>query len=108
MSYPGAPSRRHHKRVETPEGVWVLWKSGRAEDISRVKDFGVGGIFVETRKVCDIGSAVELHFLVQDGEIRASASVRFVIQGSGMGLQFKAVRAEDQECFTAMARRLIM
>src|SRR5208283_363305 len=27
-------SRRHNKRVETPQGVWVLWRCGRTEDTS--------------------------------------------------------------------------
>ena len=100
-------SRRHHKRVETPEGGWVLWKCGRIEDTSRVRDLGVGGLFIETKKVCPIHATVELHFLVQDGEIRASATVRFVTAGSGMGLQFKTVRGEDQQRFAAMIKRLI-
>jgi len=100
-------SRRHHKRVETPDGVWVLWKCGRAEDTSRVKDLGVGGVFVETKKACPVGGTVDLHFLVPDGEVRASATVRFVLSGVGMGLQFKAVRGEDQTRFASMIKRII-
>ena len=96
-----------HKRVQTPNGVWVLWKCGRIEDRSRVKDLGVGGLFIETKKVCPINATVELHFLVQDGEIRASATVRFTTSDSGMDLQFKTVRGEDRERFAAMLKRLI-
>jgi hypothetical protein len=103
-----AKSRRHHKRIETPEGVWVLWKCGRTEDTSRVKDLGVGGLFIETKKVCPVDATVELHFLVQDGEIRASATVRFITQGVGMGVQFKTIRSEDQQRFAAMIRRIIV
>ena len=100
-------SQRQHKRVETPEGVWVLWRCGRTEDTSRVKNLSVGGLFVETNKVCPINATVELDFLVQDGEIKARAIVRFVTAGRGMGLQFKSVRSEHQERFTAMIKRLI-
>ena len=100
-------SRRQHKRIPTPDGVWVLWKCGRTEDTSRVKDLGVGGVFVETKKTCPVGGTVELHFLVPDGEVRASATVRFVLSGTGMGLQFKAVRGEDQARFTTMMKRII-
>ena len=67
----------------------------------------MGGLFVETRKVCPVGATVDLHFLVEDGEIRASATVRYVKDGSGLGLQFKAVRSEDQVRFAAMVKRLI-
>ena len=100
-------SRRHHRRVETPEGVWAFWRCGRTEDTSRVRDLSVGGLFIETRKVCPVGATVELHFLVQDGEIRANAMVRYVKAGSGLGLQFETVRNEDQTRFARMVKRLM-
>jgi hypothetical protein len=100
-------SRRHHRRVETPEGVWAIWRCGRTEDTSRVRDLSVGGLFIETRKVCPVGATVELHFLVQDGEIRANATVRYVKAGSGLGLQFETVRGEDQSRFATMVKRLM-
>jgi len=67
----------------------------------------VGGLFIETRKVCAVDATVELHFLVEDGEIKANATVRYVKGGSGMGLQFKTVRGQDQACFAAMIKRLV-
>jgi hypothetical protein len=100
-------SRRHHQRVETPQGVLVVWRCGRIEDTSRVKDVSVGGLFIETRKVCPVDATVKLHFLVPDGEIAADATVRYARAGSGLGLKFKAVRSEDRERFATMIRRLI-
>ena len=100
-------SRRHHRRVETPEGVWAIWRCGRTEDTSRVRDLSVGGLFIETHKVCPVGATVELHFLVQDGEIRANATVRYVKAGSGIGLKFETVRSEDQARFATMVKRLM-
>lgn len=100
-------SRRHHRRVETPQGVWAIWRCGRTEDTSRVKDLSVGGLFIETRKACPVGATVELHFLVEDGEIRANATVRYVKAGSGLGLQFETVRGEDQARFATMVKRLM-
>jgi hypothetical protein len=99
-------SRRHHKRVETPQGVSAFWRCGRVEDTSRVKDLSVGGLFIETLKVCPVDATVELHFLVEDGEIKATATVRYVKAGSGLGLQFKTVRSEDQARFSTMIKRL--
>jgi hypothetical protein len=101
-------SRRHHRRVETPEGVWAFWRCGRTEDTSRVRDLSVGGLFIETRKVCPVGATVELHFLVQDGEIRANATVRYVKAEGGLGLQFETVRNEDQTRFATMVKRLML
>jgi hypothetical protein len=100
-------SRRRSKRVETPQGVWVFWRCGRMEDTSRVRDLSVGGLFVETLKVCPVDSTVELHFLVEDGGINANAIVRYVQPQTGIGLQFKSVRGEDQVRFSKMIKRLI-
>jgi hypothetical protein len=99
-------SRRHHKRVENPPGVWVYWRCGRNEDTSRVRDIGVGGIFIETKKILPIEATVELNFLVEDGGIVAKATVRYVLPGVGAGLQFKNVRTEDQPQFAAMMKRI--
>jgi hypothetical protein len=67
----------------------------------------VGGLFIETLKVCPVGATVELHFLVEDGEVRATATVRYVKAGSGLGLQFKTVCPEDQQRFATMIKRLL-
>jgi PilZ domain-containing protein len=72
-----------------------------------VKDLSVGGLFIETLKACPIDATVELHFLVEDGEIRANATVRYVKAGKGIGLQFKTVRSEDQARFSTMVKRLL-
>src|SRR5271169_614134 len=100
-------SRRHQRRVETPQGVCVFWQCGRTEDTSRVKDARTGGLFIETLKVCPVGATVKLHCLVEDGQITADATVRYVKAGSGLGLKFKTVRSEDQVRLAAMIRRLI-
>ena len=107
MKKQAVASRRHHERVETSQGVWVIWKCGRIEDTSRVRDVSVGGLFIETLKVCPVDASVKLHFLVEDGEITADATVRYVKSGSGLGLKFKCVRSEDQLRFAIMIRRLI-
>ena len=57
--------------------------------------------------MCPVDATVELHFLVEDGEITASATVRYVSAGSGIGLQFKTVRGEDQIRFASMVKRLV-
>ena len=96
-------SRRH---VETPQGVWVLWKCGRTEDTSKVKDLRVGGLFIETSKACPVDATVELHFLVLHKKVRATATVRYILPGKGLGLQFKGIRHEDQARFSAMIKRV--
>ena len=67
----------------------------------------VGGLFIETRKVCPVDATVKLYFLVEDGEITADATVQYVTAGTGLGLKFKSVRNEDHERFATMITRLI-
>jgi PilZ domain len=100
-------SRRHHKRIETPQGVWVVWWCGRIEDTSRVRDLSARGLFIETSKICPVNSVVNLHFLVEVGEITAKATVRYVKTGVGLGLQFETIRSEHQARFSAMIKRLL-
>ena len=82
----------------------ALWRRGRTEDTSRVTDLSVGGLFIETLKVCPVDATVKLRFLVEDGEITADATVRYVKAGSGLGLQFKTVRSEDEVRFPTMTK----
>jgi len=100
------PSRRHYPRVETPHEVWVYWNCKGREDTSRVRDLSMGGLFVETEEARDVDTKVRLDFLVQEGKIRAEAVVWHVKPGSGLGLRFTALTAEDGPRLTALMTRL--
>ena len=100
------PSRRHYPRVETPHEVWVYWNCKGREDTSRVRDLSTGGLFVETEEARDVDTTIRLDFLVQEGQIRAEAVVRHVKPGSGLGLRFTALTAEDGPRLTALVTRL--
>jgi hypothetical protein len=100
------PSRRLNSRVESKNGVWVYWECNGDRDVSRVKDMSVGGLFIETPRKKGLGAAANLHFLVQEGQIRANAIVRHVKPGGGLGLKFKAVSEKDRPHLAALMRRL--
>jgi hypothetical protein len=100
------PSRRLYSRVETPENVWVYWNcSGRA-DVSPVQNMSMGGLFLKTTAAKPVGSVVNLHFLVQEGQIRADAAIKYVTPGCGMGMKFAAVSQEDRPRLAALMTRL--
>ena len=101
-----SPSRRLSTRVETPQHVWVFWRCDGRDDVARVRDLSVGGVFIETPKPKEIGVATNLHFLVQEGQIRADAMVRHAVDGRGLGLKFTAVREEDRPKLIALMSRL--
>jgi len=47
-----------------------------------------------------------LHFLVQEGEIRADAVVRHARSGLGLGLKFTALGEQDRPKLAALVTRL--
>jgi hypothetical protein len=66
----------------------------------------MGGLFLKTPRVKPVGTVVNLHFLVQEGQIRADANIRYVKSGGGLGLKFAAVSQEDRPRLAALLTRL--
>jgi hypothetical protein len=99
-------SRRLNSRVESDNSVWVYWECTGDCDLSRVKNLSAGGLFIETPRTKHLGATANLHFLVQEGQIRANAVVRHVKPGGGLGLKFKAVSEKDRPNLAALMRRL--
>jgi PilZ domain-containing protein len=100
-----APARRHYKRVDTRQGVWVYWSCEELEDTARVRDLGLGGLFVTTQGALTVGATLRLDFLVQEGAIRAAGVVRHAEPGRGMGLKFTSVRGEDLQHLVELVNR---
>jgi hypothetical protein len=74
----------------------VYWESAPYRDISRVRDLSPSGLFLESKARKKEGELVRLHFLVQEGQIRAEAEVRHVSQtGRGFGMRINSVSAQD-------------
>jgi PilZ domain-containing protein len=101
-----APSRRLTSRVEAPSDVWVYWKCNGREDLSRVRNISLGGLFLETDRSTSAGAPAKLHFLVPEGQIRADSVVRRAAPGIGLGLKFLAVSEQDRPHLTALMARL--
>lgn len=107
MRSQGPPaSRRLSSRLKTPEGVWVIWTCGAQDETSRVVDLSPGGLFIETRTARPIGSEAHLEFLVQEGQIRAKATVQHVAPGRGLGLKFTAISKDDRSHLVGLIKRL--
>jgi len=100
-------SRRALTRFRASEDIWVCWRCNGREDVSRVLDISIDGLFVETLRLkVKEGMPAKLDFLVQEGSIKADAVVRHVKDGSGLGLRFLAVPDEDRQRLKALLRRL--
>jgi PilZ domain len=100
------PSRRLAARVEAAGEIWAYWHCGGRDDISRIRDIGLGGVFLETSVAKELGSLASLHLLVSEGQIRADAIVRHTSPGRGLGLKFTALPDQDRPHLAALLRRL--
>ena len=84
----------------------MYWRCHGREDVSRVRDMGMGGLFIETSEPKDEGVRARLDFLVQEGQIRADAEVRHASSGIGLGLKFTALSEQDRPKLAALLTRL--
>lgn len=100
-------SRRALTRLPASEDIWVCWRCNGRDDVSRVLDISIDGLFIQTPHLSvKEGMSAKLDFLVQEGRIKADAVVRHVKGGSGLGLRFIAVADEDRQRLKAMLSRL--
>jgi hypothetical protein len=66
----------------------------------------MGGLFLETPLPKAEGVLTRLHFLVQEGQIRADAVVRHAKSGDGLGLKFIALNEQDRPKLASLLTRL--
>jgi hypothetical protein len=98
--------RRNALRVKAREGVYTLWNYAGQEDLSRVCDLSPGGLFIESPVEVNLGAPVRLDFLADEGQIRATAVVRHVKPGQGLGLKFTAIHGQDCQRLADLIKRL--
>ncbi len=71
-----------------------------------MRDMSLGGVFIETPESRAEGVRARLHFLVQEGQVRADAVVRHATSGVGLGLKFIALTEQDRPTLAALLTRL--
>lgn len=101
---------RRYPRIATPKGVWVAWQDGNQQsqqNVSRVRDLNVGGLFVATPNPAALGTAITVLLAVPEGEIRCRAVVRNVVPNEGMGVQFTEMREQDAARLQNLVTRLL-
>src|SRR6516225_6658357 len=100
------PSRRMTSRVEARD-VWAYWSCNGRDDVSRVLDLSLGGLFIATPGQWPLGAMGKIDFLVQEGQIRAEIVVRHVESDKGLGLKCLAVLQITCTPLAALLTRLI-
>ena len=108
MAREGSKANRRHQRVSTPKGVWVAWQNDKQQNVSRVRDLNVGGMFIATPTPLPVGSVLPVLMSVPEGEIRAKAAVRNLVSGEGMGVEFAEMTLENEMRLEKLVARLLM
>jgi PilZ domain len=100
--------RRRSSRFEAPDYVYAYWQCNGTDEVSRVRDLSVGGLFLQTEKPPkqQEGTTIKIDFLVPEGQIRAEAEVRHSEPYNGLGLKFTAITHEDRQRLAALLTRL--
>ena len=101
-------SRRLSSRINTHGDVWVCWRCDGVEDVSRVCDLGVGGLFLSTPIPRPLGAKAKIDFLVPEGRIRAEATIQYALPPGGLGLKFTAITDQDCPNLVALLNRISM
>lgn len=99
--------RRRNQRIPTPNGLWVSWKVGQYNITSRVEDFSASGAFIASHETLALGSRLDLHFSLPEGQIQIKAIVRNVREGRGMGVEFVSMRGKDFDLILKVIKRLL-
>jgi PilZ domain len=97
---------RRYSRIATPKGVWVAWQDGARQEVSRVQDLNIGGLFVATENPSAVGKIISILLSVPEGEIRGRAVVRNVTS-KGMGIEFVELREQDSARLHVLIARLL-
>ena len=100
-------SNRRFPRIPTPKGIWVSWQHDGPQNVSRVRDLNIGGLFIDTPNPPPVGTSITLLFSVPEGEIRSSALVKNITRGEGMGVQFVAMSQEHAVRLQTLFSRLL-
>jgi c-di-GMP-binding flagellar brake protein YcgR len=106
LDYTASPARRLNSRVSRIDNVWVYWQCDGQAETSFVQDISLGGVFLITPRSRPMEARAELHFLVQEGQIRTEAVIRHVKLGRGLGMKFTAIRDEDRPHLQQLMARL--
>lgn len=98
--------RRRTSRVEAGESVYAFWSCDGLDGLSRVRDLSMHGLFIESPLEEELGAPVSLYFLASEGQIRASAEVRHIKRGRGLGLKLVAINQADCQRLAGLLQRV--
>jgi len=101
------PPKRRYLRISLPKGMRVAWHGGDLQLFSRVRTLGMGGLFISVPDPPPVGTKLRLSFEVPGGNVHAEASVRNIVPGEGMGVEFTKLGLKDRILLENLLKRLL-
>jgi hypothetical protein len=98
---------RRYERLSLPQGMFVAWYGGGANEVSRVRTLAMGGLFVSYSNPAPVGSKLVLVFEVPGGSVHADGVVRSVVAAEGMGVEFTRMAPTDRILLERLLKRLL-
>ena len=84
----------------------MAWQSANKRVVSRVDNFGLGGLYIRTPDPPAIGTFIQLLLDAPTGEVRARAVVQRCRPKEGMGVKFVAMQQDDRARFAGWLKSL--
>ena len=97
---------RRFSRLSSPKGTILAWQTAKKREVSRVVNFGLGGLYIRTSEPPPPGTFLQLLLDVPTGEVRARAIVQRSKLKEGMGIKFIAMQQEHRARFAQWLRHL--
>jgi hypothetical protein len=87
----------------------VSWHGGDCDLqlYSRVQTLSMGGLFISTPNPPPVGTKLRLVFEIPGGSVRAEATVRNVVPGEGIGVEFTRIALGDKLLLQKLLNRLL-
>lgn len=98
---------RRHQRIALPKGMTVAWYGGGQQQVSRVKNLGMGGLSLCGSITMRVGTELTIVFEVPGGMVMSEAVVRNVVPGQEMGVEFTKMNSESQALLEQLLTRLL-
>jgi hypothetical protein len=103
---PATNDLRHYPRLTSPKETVLAWQRASERHVSRVANFGLGGLYIRTIEPPPTGTFIQLLLDAPMGEVRARAVVQRSKPQEGMGVKIVAMQQEDRARFARWLKRL--
>ena len=99
--------KRQYPRISLPKGMRVAWHGGICNSFRAYGRLAWEGLLISVPNPPPVGTKLRLSFEVPGGNAHAEASVRNIVPGEGMGVEFTRLGLKDRILLENLLKRLL-